>query len=162
MKPLKSLSTIVLVTSFLFGCQKQEPQTTAKVDGSPITTKFTPPEISYEGRTPIGEKVDPATISPENNGYLLDMDGDGVVDLVILRGTTLYYTKQAVNTQYTEIPILSIKGNIIAYMVQLEPSTNGKAVPVLHFWNDQRDGFLQRCLGTNDSGIPFFGDVESE
>jgi len=150
---MKGLHTLFLLT-LLFGCSKEN---------LPNSESFQPPQISYEGRAPVGEKVDPALISPENNGYNLDMDGDKVQDFVIFRSQTLFYAKgKSDGSKYAELPILNVKGNLMAYMVQEEAQPNGKTIPVFHFWNDQKDGFLQKCLGVNGAGIPFFGDIESD
>ena len=129
---------------------------------APAAPAYTPPEISYEGRKPVGEKIDPATISKDNQGNFLDLDGDGVTDHVVMRANTLYFAKGTGNNQFQgEIPILVIKGDVMAYVVQPE-NIDGKTQTVIHFWNSNRDGYFQRCLGVNGNGIPYFGEIETE
>jgi hypothetical protein len=80
-----------------------------------------------------------------------------------MNGNTLYFAKGQGNNQYAPaITVLVIKGDVMAYVVQAETGTDGKTRNVLRFWNSNRDGYKQVCLGLNGQGIPYFGEVESQ
>jgi hypothetical protein len=155
-KKIKHLGLVLL----LAGCS--EKQQIVIPPALPTASFKDVPTISYEGRTPVGEKVDPATISPNNVGYRLDMDGDGIIDFAIMSGNTLYYAKGSSKANKDLIPVLVIKGTLIAYYVMPEADSKGVLRPKLLFWNDKRDGFFQRCLGVDAHGLPYFGEVEDQ
>jgi len=123
---------------------------------SPVEVVSKVDSITLDNRSPNLPDVDPATISPNNSGYTIDMDGDGIIDFVILENNTLYFTKNNVGKK---VPILTIKGNLMAYSINVLP---GKSLPSLLFWDVNRKGYYQDNLGNNANGLPFFGEVENQ
>lgn len=105
------------------------------------------PEIDKP--VPTGDKVDPASIRPDNPGYVLDMNGDGVADFIQLRGNTVYFKDKNAGA---EVPILVIKLSTIAYNITSD---------AIYFWDTNRDGYIQRKIGVNGS-LPYFGNMESQ
>ena len=123
----------------------------------PVTTAVkSTNSITLENRKPNLPDVDPATISPNNPGYTIDVDGDGIIDFITLENNTLYFIKNNVGEK---VPILTIKGNLLAYNVCILPN---KTLPSLLFWDTNKKGYYQDNLGNNANGIPFFGEVENQ
>lgn len=115
------------------------------------------PTVSCSGKTPV-EKVDPKTFSPENDGYYADLDGDGITDFAIMHTGVLSFKKGLGNGEYgEEIVILKIKGDVAAYRVD---KYKDEKLPCLFFFDSEGNGYLQRNFGTNDKGLPYFGEVE--
>ena len=157
--PLILLS--ITLIAFVMAHRTSHPQAGSAQAQAPAVA-YTPPTISFENRKPEGDKIDPALISHENQGNYLDLNGDGIPDHFIMNNDTLYYEKGLGNNQYAPaVPVLRIKGDVMAYCVQME-TFNGKTQAVMRFWNPNRDGYLQRCLGLNPDGIPYFGEIESQ
>lgn len=131
----------------------------------PVVTKpFVVPEVSTATKKSEGPLLDMATVNQSNPGYNLDMDGDGIPDHTILKSDgILYYAKGASDGTFgAEIPVLVIHGNLSAYCVFLDVNPQGKQMPKVRFFDDQRRGFYQWGLGTTAEGIPYFGDVEGD
>ena len=104
----KTLISLVIAGALFGGCGRE-----GRVDNKELSSV---PTISYESRTPVGEKIDPKNISPTNDGYTFDIDGDSIPDFAIMRGNTLYFSKGLGNGRFErETPILKINGNLIAY-----------------------------------------------
>ena len=115
------------------------------------------PEFDATTAKPSLPDVDPATISKDNPGYVIDLDGDGVDDFVKMESNILSWTKRPVD-QNKPVAVLTIKGDIIAYNVLVRP---GDTRPSVLFWNAKYKGFFQRCAGVA-VGKPFFGAVEEQ
>jgi hypothetical protein len=141
---MKYLTALVLVCCI--GCSKPAPKTAT-------LPAYNPPEVPITASTAIDEKL--GEINPENRGYIADMDGDGVPDFVIMHDNTLFYSRSQKEPQ---IPILKLKGKIIAYRIDMHPKVKR---PSLIFFDEQRKGYLQENLGANDKGIPYFGSIEA-
>ena len=135
---MKNITTSILLLALVSSC-------------TPVTQSQPPasrdvPEITGNA---TGNKLDPATVRPDNPGYLMDLNGDGVVDFILLSGNTVYF--KASNTG-TAIPILTIKAEIVAYRIDADG---------IFFWNRNHDGFVQRKIGVNGN-LPYYGNVESQ
>ncbi len=89
----------------------------------------------------------------ENPGFLLDLNGDGTIDFVQLRGDTLYWKPNQVGESQ---PILVIKGDLAVYAFV---AYGDPARMSLRYWLSDRRGFIRPNLG-NNKGIPYFGDAE--
>lgn len=145
-----NIKPVMFLAVLLVGCGK--PNTPQTVDPIPNVDY-----ITLENRTPNLPDIDPRTISPDNTGYFIDLDGNGQTDFIILKNNnTLYFTK---NNYGKGIPILTIKGNLMAYNISVLP---GKVLPSLLFWDTNKKGYYQECLGMNAQGLPFFGNVEEQ
>lgn len=132
--------------------KQRQAQTTAKPQ--PVQN-YQPPEFDVSKHTNTVPDVDPATIGQVNTGFEIDLDGDGTADFVKLEGDTLWWTR---NRQGTAVGVLKIKGDIIAYSVQVRA---GDSRPSLLFWTRDRKGYYQKCEGLTQ-GVPYFGQVESQ
>lgn len=121
---------------------------------------YTAPVFDMNTHQSSGPDIDPATISPKNDGYHIDLDGDGIPDFVILSGENeLSWTKGPDDDRNKPVVVLQIKGNVMAYAILVRP---GDKRPSVLFWNDRKKGYFQTCGGLNDRGIPYFGEVESQ
>ena len=142
----------LLASLLLCACNK--PQTPAALPIEPSKITYDVPEI--ELGTATGTKLDPATVSPDNNGMVLDVNNDGVNDFIQLRGHELFFRNK---TTEPEVKILTIRANVVAYCVlKLEDH----AFASILFWTDTQDGYVQNCIGVNEVGIPYFGGAERQ
>ena len=162
------IAIIGTITSLLFATRRHKAQAakTANqvVAATNVNNAFVVPEVSTATKKPDGPLLDMATVNQSNPGYTLDMDGDGISDHVILKGDGIvYYAKGSSDGSLgSEIPILVIHGSLSAYCVFSDVNAQGKAMPKIRFFDDQRRGFYQWCLGTTAEGIPYFGNVEGD
>jgi hypothetical protein len=140
---------ILFLIALLAGCS---PCSSPKTP-TPAPVQSPPPTISFSGKTPI-EKADPKNFL-ENNGYYADLDGDGADDFAIMRQGVLSF-KKSINGE--EVVILKIKGETSGYRID---KYKDEKLPCLFFFDSEGNGYLQRNLGTNDKGLPYFGDIES-
>ena len=138
------------------GCNKQKievPPQTSSVSNNNYSVSI----ISTEGKKPLEEKL--GDVDPVNRGFQLDINDDGIIDNVILRGDTLFFSKGLGNNTYKpEIPVLKIKEQIIAYRVESPPKP---ARPRLIYFNSFRIGYSQENRGLNSQGLPIFADAEA-
>jgi len=119
--------------------------------------QYNAPEFSYKGKKPI-EKIDPKDISQVNNGYFADLDNDGKIDFAIMRGNALSFRKGLGDGKFLEeVVVLNVKGEVRAYKID---TPKGENKPGLFIYDQNCNGFLQRVLGVNDQGIPYFGEME--
>jgi hypothetical protein len=154
---------LMIIAITVTGCNKPQSQIIV-IKETTVITNNNIPTIDITNKSPNGADIDPKSINPMNPGYNIDLDGDGILDFVILdndnirEGNVLYFSKGNSNGTFGEkIPILRIKGGLIAYCVQ---QFKDKPRPVLLFWNADLKGYYQDNLGNNENGLPYFGDVE--
>jgi hypothetical protein len=88
--------------------------------------------------------------NPINNGYLFDADKDGIVDHMILKGDTVYFSKSA-NTPAKVL--FKLKEPILAYRID----TSG-----ILFFNIKSNAFLMPLLGVGEDKLPLFGTAEQQ
>jgi hypothetical protein len=146
--PLNFLAAI-LVGHAVLSCQPDAPPGVAAHSDIP--------SVDVAKEKPSIADVDPATISPVNDGYVIDLDGDGVPDFVKLEGGVVSWTKGPAD-QHHPVAVLTIQGDLLAYTITVLP---GDKLPSILFWDHNRKGYFRRCLGTRD-GIPYFGQLEQQ
>jgi hypothetical protein len=148
------LFIVILAIGAAFGTALVETVGNRASQPSPPSNQVSPtnaapfvPEIDKGEAT--GQKLDSTTVSPDNNGFLLDMNGDGVDDLIILNGHRVLFKDRNAGPL---VCILVIQANIVAYSIGSD---------AIYYWDEKHDGYKQRKLGVN-GGIPYFGNVEGQ
>jgi hypothetical protein len=115
--------------------------------------KYESQSISLEGKAPV-EKLDRNTLQA-GNGFNVDFNGDGIIDLVSMRGSQVYFSD---GKNKKEIEIARITVPVIAYSIR----TSSEELPYLVFFDQQENGYKQENLGPNKEGIPMLGDIVLE
>ena len=124
---------------------KPAPGTTPQ---NPIVITTPPPTFDSTAEKPSLPDIDPATISPVNGGFTIDLTGPGSQDFLIMNGDSVYWSKG----DKKNIVVLTVKGDIIAYNI------NNDGIRV---YNRQNKGFIAKYLGANN-GVPYFGKLEEQ
>jgi hypothetical protein len=124
-------------------------------------TEYKAPVFDITKHKPTGPDIDPATINPQNNGYIIDLDHDGIPDLVMLddTGKVTWSKGRKEGGYYPAVLVLRIEGHsLMAYTVLVRP---GDDQPSVLFWTSgDRKGYHARCIGLSDAGYPYFGSIE--
>lgn len=148
------IQTFIVALVLLSGCERKPVTVPLNTElwantnaTKPITVSIPVPEVDKP--MPTGNKVDPASIRPDNPGYVLDLNGDGTEDFIQLRERTVYFKDKNAGA---EVPILVIKLDLMAYTVTSD---------AIYFWDTNRDGYVQRKIGVNGS-LPYFGNMENQ
>jgi hypothetical protein len=156
------LVSLAIAGALLSGCGRNEPaknnglNANTNLNQSQSLVQYETPEISSEGRK-LFETLDKNTLT-NLPGFNVDFDGDGTIDFVTMSDNTLYYSKGLGNDKFgREIPIVKLKGTVVAYSIR---STPDQSRPYLVFFDEKDNGYMQPNLGTNSLGIPYLGDVE--
>jgi hypothetical protein len=123
---------------------------------SVTSAPYNAPVASSKGKESF-EKL--GEVSPNNVGYTLDMNGDGLEDFVILQNNIVYFKRGRGNGNFErEIPILTISDKVVAY--RIGGVANQTKPPVVFFLEDG-NGYFQPNLGSTPEGIPYFGEREA-
>lgn len=131
---------------------------TVNIQSRSSTTNSPLPSLSITNIDPNHPDINPANLPNVNMGNYIDADGDGIPDHMIIENNVLYFSKGNTNGTFpTKIPVLKIDGNVFAYCLK---SMDNRALPSLLIWDNNNKGYRQDCLGTNESGIPYFGDMQ--
>jgi hypothetical protein len=117
-------------------------------EAKPAEAAYSAPSFDSANEKPTLPDIDPATISPVNGGFTLDMTPGGG-DFLIMNGNAVYWSKG----DKKNVVVLTVKGDIIAYGV--EPGG-------VRVYNRQNKGFFAKFLGINGSGVPYFGKLEEQ
>ncbi len=124
-------------------------------------TEYKAPTFNITKHKPSGPDIDPATIQPQNNGYLIDLDGDGINDKLMLddTGKVTWSKGKSNGTFYYPVVILTITGqSLMAYTVLTRA---GDTKPSVLFWTSgDRKGYHATMLRLTETGYPYFGGIE--
>jgi hypothetical protein len=164
-----SLRSFALGIGLLTGCEKPSadtlgqdgiPLTEAIKSGSIVSANDQSITITSKGK-PVIDKLDPATINPKNEGYLVDMNCDGNIDHTILEGNKLFFSRGLGNSQFeSRIQIAQLDIPVVAYRVGTLPD-RGVLTPSLIFYDSDYNGYIQENRGARDDGSPILLDPES-
>lgn len=144
---------LFLLPLVLLGCNKP----TQTATGIAVIPVAAPPTVenTMSDAVATGTKIDEKDINPNNVGCTVDLDGDGVVDFVIMRNNTIYFKKSQADP---EVVLTTFKGDVRAYSFAL---IQGSRLPAFLFWDSKLNGYYMPNLGAVD-GLPRFGAVESQ
>ncbi len=124
-------------------------------------TEYKAPTFDITKHKPSGPDIDPATISPQNNGYFIDLDGDGILDKLMLddTGKMTWSKGKKGGDFYYPVVVLTITGqSLMAYTVL---TRQGDTKPSVLFWTSgDRKGYHATMLGLTETGYPYFGGIE--
>lgn len=124
---------------------------------APVTA-YAPPEFSVQGQQDYG-RANPKDFIAPDSGNVVDLDGDGINDFVMLRegGRLMWAKGRADGTVAEDVCVLMVRDFCRGYYVRLLP---GHKRPTFLFWDVDYHQFRQECLGLTENGIPYFGGVE--
>ena len=162
----------LVATLALLGCSpnrvevayhKEDISKISPVPTIPVPTP-TVPVAALSDAIPTGKKIrqeDIATPFGYPQRTAIDLDGDGIMDLVDLEANGVFYYKKgnADGSFKPSISILKLAPIVHAYAFN---SISSSKLPVFLFWDPTCNGYYLPNLGLKEDGSIHFGIVEKQ